>query len=87
MILGIGETVEEVLENAEQWLDHPPCLAEDGTPLTSRAIHDYTRADSPHGEVHGDLYIRRCTPALAALVQQYGPTPFILRQDGVLDEA
>ena len=84
-IFGIAETVDDLLAEAETWLDFPPCLAEDGTRCGPSCIQDYSEHDRPTGEVPGWLYIRRCAATLAAQVQDKGVVPFVVRADGWLD--
>lgn len=86
-LYGCAETLDGALEDAAIWLTPPP-LAEDGSPLTPQTIHNYTAPQAPRGEIAGDLYLRRCTLALAHAVERQGGTcPYTLRDDGALDVA
>ena len=84
-IVGVGEDCDALLDDALQWLAFPPLLAEDGDRLTIRDVEDRTHADAPRGEVAGNLYIRRCSLALAEAVQARGTVPWTIRADGVAD--
>ena len=72
-IFGVGLTHADAIADAKEWLDESTNLAEIINPGQTR------------GEVHGALYIRPCTEALAVEVTQFGGNIlWDLTEDGTL---
>ena len=85
-ILGIGESIEAVMEDATTWMEHPIRLDEAGNHLTPRHVHDFSVCTHPYGEIAGDLYLRRCSVPLKELVEEEGGIQrYTVTLDGVLD--
>lgn len=87
-LLGVGETINQVLEDARGYLEGKPGLLDElGVPLDVEEYMDFTRVAEPGLEVTGELYLRRCSLALfeeAYTTPDRSAVPYHIWDNGVV---
>lgn len=83
-LLGVGETIDAACEDAT--LEEALLVNDLGQPVTLDEYEDFTRLYVRGIEIPGNLYLRRCTPALfhAAIDTPPARLRYIVRQDGAV---
>ena len=79
-IYGVGITPGAAIEDAQEWLDDGDKGTAPGY-ITRYGLHGPTGS----GEIHGEIYLRPCSPALAREVKTVGgQRTFKLDASGIL---
>lgn len=85
-LLGVGDTVDQCLEEARAYLtDKPFLLDDDGMPLDVAMYEDRTTIPTTTLEIDGELYVRRTSQAVADAMQApglHGEVRYTIAPDG-----